>query len=190
MKDISEVDQLVNTCLHESRGVKHKIDKIHDYIQSPKESGYRGVHLIYKYQSDKTDLYEDMRIEIQIRTLTQHAWATAVETVGTFIQQSLKSSQGEEDWLQFFKLMASAMAQREGKPCVPNTPEDMNKLKHEIMKLATKLYVEGHLTAFRESIEILADRRINNAQYYLLELDAAVLKIRIKSYKHTQLATA
>lgn len=190
MKDISEVDELVNTYLHESRGVKHKIDKVHDYILNPKESGYRGVHLIYKYQSDKTNLYEDMRIEIQIRTLIQHAWATAVETVGTFIQQSLKSSQGEENWLQFFKLMASAMATQEGKPGVANTPTHLHELRIKIKELSVELDVEGHLTAFRDSIEVLADRRLHNAHYYLLELDAAARKIRIKSYKHTQLATA
>lgn len=190
MKNISEVDKLVNIYLHESRGVKHKIDKVHDYILEPKDSGYRGVHLIYKYQSDKTDLYEDMRIEIQVRTLIQHAWATAVETVGTFIQQSLKSSQGEEDWLKFFKLMASAMAFKEEKPIVPNTPTAIEVLRSEIMELAISLDVEGHLTAFKESIEVLSDRRSTGAHYYLLELDAMARKVRINSYKHTELDMA
>lgn len=189
MKDITEVDTLVNKYLHDSRGVKHKLDKVHNYIQTPKISGYRGIHLIYKYQSDKTDRNEDMRIEIQVRTLVQHAWATAVETVGTFIQQSLKSSQGEEDWLEFFRLIASAMAHEEGKPEVPGTPTDNNDLRLKIKKLASKLDVEGHLTAFRDSIEVLADKSYN-AQYYLLELDAYARKIRIRSYKYTELSIA
>ena len=191
MKDASEVDTLVNIYKHESRGIKHKLAKEDDYIIQPKESGYRGVHLVYKYRSDKNKHYEDMRIEIQVRTLVQHAWATAVETVGTFIKQSLKSSQGEPEWLRFFALMSSAMAIEEGKPIVPNTPDNFVALRTEITRLAEFLNVDGHLTAFRKSIEILGgDKRITNAHYYLLELDPTAGRIIIKSYAQTQLATA
>ena len=51
MNDVGEVDALVNIYQHESRGLKHKLHKEQDYIVEPKESGYRGVHLIYKYGS-------------------------------------------------------------------------------------------------------------------------------------------
>jgi ppGpp synthetase/RelA/SpoT-type nucleotidyltranferase len=109
MRDVSQVDSLVNIYRHESRGMKHKLAKEQDYIAIPKSSGYRGIHLVYKYRSDKAEDYDDMRIEIQVRTLMQHAWATAVETVDTFTKQSLKASQGKPDWLRFFALMSSAM---------------------------------------------------------------------------------
>src|SRR5260221_9633788 len=148
MRDVTQVNALVDIYKHESRGIKHKLAKEQDYILNPKTSGYRGIHLIYKYRSEKVNTYDDMRVEIQVRTLLQHAWATAVETVGTFIKQSLKSSQGEEDWLRFFALMSSAMAIEEGKPIVPGTPDDFNKLRLEIIALATSLDVVGHLTTF------------------------------------------
>lgn len=191
MKNVSEVDRLVDIYKHESRGIKHKLAKEQDYIQYPKISGYRGIHLIYKYRSDKDKDYDDMRIEIQVRTLMQHAWATAVEIVGTFIKQSLKSSQGEEDWLRFFALMGSAMAISEGKPTVPGTPDDIKLLRKEITDLSNKLDVIGHLTTFRKSIEVLGgERRVSNAHYYLIELDPAAGRVIIKSYAQTQLATA
>jgi hypothetical protein len=191
MNDVSEVDRLVDIYLHESRGVKHKVAKEQNYILNPKPSGYRGIHLIYKYKSDKIKSYEDMRIEIQVRTLIQHAWATAVETVGTFIRQSLKSSQGEAEWLRFFALMSSAMAITEGKPIVPGTPEGFKDLRTEITRLSVSLDVEGHLTTFRDSIQVLGgDKRISNAHYYLLELDASAGRVIIKSYSQTQLPTA
>jgi hypothetical protein len=41
-------------------------------------------------------IYNDLKIEMQLRSQYQHAWATAVETVGTFIGQALKSSIGPE----------------------------------------------------------------------------------------------
>ncbi len=191
MNDVNEVDSLVNIYKHESRGIKHKLAKEQDYIQNPKDSGYRGVHLIYKYGSDKVKHYDDMRIEIQVRTLLQHAWATAVETVGIFIKQSLKSSQGEASWLRFFALMSSAMAISEGKPIVPGTPDNYNELRVEISSLSKTLDVEGHLTTFRNSIEVLGgERRVSNAHYYLLELDPSAGRVIIKAYSQTQLATA
>src|ERR1019366_9744121 len=93
-----------------------------DYVDHPKASGYRSYHLIYRYFSDKKATHNGLKIEVQIRSQLQHAWATAVETVGTFIQQALKSSQGEEDWLRFFALMGSAIAYREHGELVPDTP--------------------------------------------------------------------
>ena len=57
-----------------------------------------------------------MRIEIQFRSRLKHAWAAAVETVGTASGQALKSSEGDEGWLRFFVLMASEIAFSEGCP--------------------------------------------------------------------------
>lgn len=191
MKNVYEVDELVDIYKHKSSGIKHKLHNEQDYIQYPKPSGYRGVHLIYKYLSDKNNYYNDLRIEIQVRTLLQHAWATAVEIVGAFINQSLKSSQGEVDWLRFFSLMGSAMAISEGKPTVPNTQDNMVLLHNEISFLAKKLDVEGHLTTFRQSITVLsANKGLYGAKYYLLELDPSRGTVAIKAYTQTQLSVA
>lgn len=90
------------------RGLKHSLVNQKDYIAEPKESGYRGIHLVYRYRSDRADTYNGLLLEVQLRTGLQHAWATAVETVGTFLEQSLKSSQGSEQWLRFFSVVGSA----------------------------------------------------------------------------------
>ena len=71
-----------------------------DYINYPKESGYRSIHQIFKCKNG-------FSIELQIRTQIQHAWATAVETMGTFLDLSLKSSEGPDKWLDFFALAGS-----------------------------------------------------------------------------------
>lgn len=49
----------------------------------------------------------------------QHAWATAVETLGFFKKQSLKSSSGDAKWLVFFQLASAAFARVEG--CADNS---------------------------------------------------------------------
>ena len=43
---------------------------------------YRGLHLVHSYHSDRTDTYNDLRIETKVRSRLRHAWATAVEAVG------------------------------------------------------------------------------------------------------------
>jgi ppGpp synthetase/RelA/SpoT-type nucleotidyltranferase len=78
--------------------VKHRLHTIDNYIERPQNSGYRGVHMIYRYYSDKSVTYNGQKIEIQLRSAIQHSWATAVETVGTFTRNALKSSIGPERW--------------------------------------------------------------------------------------------
>jgi len=109
LSSVEAVDELVTYYTTQSR-MKHKLSREDDYVLQPKPSGYRGVHLVYNYYSDRSATWNGLKIELQIRSRLQHAWATAVETVGTFTQQALKSSQGGSDWLRFFALMSSAIA--------------------------------------------------------------------------------
>jgi ppGpp synthetase/RelA/SpoT-type nucleotidyltranferase len=73
---------------------KHELVGQRDYIARPSPSGYRSVHLIYRYRNDRAPDYNGLLIELQIGTRLQHAWATAVETMGTFLSYALKSSEG------------------------------------------------------------------------------------------------
>lgn len=70
--------------------------KIMDYVQEPKESGYRSIHFIYKYKSENKDV-DGAKVELQIRTKLQHSWAMAVETAGLITSTPLKSSMGSEE---------------------------------------------------------------------------------------------
>ena len=101
---------------HERR---HKLLYENDYIANPKPSGYRGVHLIFRYGSDQRPEFNGYRIEMQFRSSRQHTWATAVETVDTFTRQSLKSGKGNGRWKRFVALMGSYLAYKEGFVGVP-----------------------------------------------------------------------
>lgn len=100
--------------------LSHELIDQKDYIKySRSEDGYRSVHLIYRYKNKRASHYDNLRIEMQIRTKLQHIWATAVETMGTFLGQALKSRQGDQVWLDFFALISSAFAHEEGYALVP-----------------------------------------------------------------------
>jgi len=188
LSSVDGVQQIVDYYMHESR-IKHKLVRDDNYIASPKPSGYRGVHLVYRYISDKSTAWNGLKIEIQVRSRLQHAWATAVETVGTFTQQALKSSQGSEGWLTFFSLMSSTLAVREDTPKVPGAPVG-SELKHELRGLAKSLNVVDRLTAYGEALRY-AEELDARGHTFLLELEAGAdgSTLTVRSYASTVQAT-
>jgi ppGpp synthetase/RelA/SpoT-type nucleotidyltranferase len=116
---IDDVYKLATEYKSKSRFAHELIDE-KDYIQKPRsEDGYRSVHLIYKYKNSRNPHYDGLRLELQIRTKLQHTWATAVETMGTFLGQALKSRQGDQEWIDFFAIVSSAFAHMEKSPVIP-----------------------------------------------------------------------
>jgi hypothetical protein len=189
LNDINNVHSLVKK--YESSDLKHILDDKDDYILQPKESGYRGVHLIYKYQSDKIAIYNGLYIEVQIRSRLQHAWATAVETVGTFLEQPLKSSIGQQQWLRFFALMGSIIALREGASAlVPNTPSTKTELAKELRVLSGKLNVLSNLKMFGDALNVGEQATATNDHYFLLKLEANEQKMTVMGFPRRQLEEA
>ncbi|GGX39980.1 hypothetical protein GCM10007392_03190 [Saccharospirillum salsuginis] len=90
---------------------KNEIDK-YDYIKSPKNTGYRGIHDVYSYDvnSKNGDKYKGLLIEIQYRTLVQHAWATAVEVIGFITENQPKFQQGDRRYLKCMSLASEILA--------------------------------------------------------------------------------
>ena len=166
LQDIEKLVALVEK--YKRSNLDHKLVRIKDYINEPKESDYRGVHLIYKYKSRKKKEFDGLYIEIQARTKLQHLWATAVETVGAMTSHALKSNIGSEDWLRFFSLMGDVLAKQEGSPRVPNSPNSESELLEKLRALVTKLKVELTLAAYSLIPESTATL---HARYYLLDVN-------------------
>lgn len=70
----------------------------YDYILRPKNTGYRGIHDVYEYDVNSLagKSLAGLYIEIQYRTLIQHAWATAVEVIGFITESQPKFQQGDD----------------------------------------------------------------------------------------------
>lgn len=188
VRSIRHVDGLVQR--YEQSDLKHALDHKDDYIRHPRSSGYRGVHLIYRYNSDKKETWNGLKLEMQFRSPLQHAWATAVETVGTFIQQALKSSQGEEEWLRFFALMGGALALRERTAPVPGTPTQKTALVRELRQYARSLDVERRLRTYGEAIQTTEQPGVQNAHYYILALDPGAQRVTVRGYPYKELERA
>jgi len=149
LSSIDEVDNLVEILKDLPRS-KNRVKKITDYLRNtpgPQRSGYRGVHLVYEYAASKIE-YHGLRIELQVRTQIQHAWATAVETMDLFSGSELKYGKGDPDLLRFFVLVASLMAHEEHTAPVPGAEGDPAELRSELVKLEDRIGVLARLQGY------------------------------------------
>ena len=51
LPSIKELELLKDLYLDKSQKLSHRLVRIDDYIQKPKESSYRGVHLVFSYHT-------------------------------------------------------------------------------------------------------------------------------------------
>ena len=179
MPDQASVDRLVE--LYE-RSPRHKFIDQDDYIASPRSTGYRSRHLIFRYQGKNE--YEPLNsnpqfVEIQLRTKMQHAWATAVEAVGMVRGEELKSGHGSHEWLRFFALMASEIAAKEGGVAVPGTPVSEADRRQEIVGLEHGLNALGSLENYRNAVKV-SEIASTSSPFYLIQFDRLANQVSVR----------
>ena len=185
LASVAEVDSLRELY---RRPTKHAFVAERNYIRQPKPSGYRGIHLVYRYRGARAE-YDGLRIELQLRSRLQHAWATAVETVGAFLGQALKSSDGEADWLRFFALIGSMFALDEGTPVEPGVPGDRNELMAATRTAAQRLRAKDRLAAFGAALLVSRENEeMRRGDYFLLVIEPDRGSLTIRSYRSHELA--
>ena len=158
-----------------------------DYIKIPRESGYRSLHLIGKFSNENQDKHY---VELQIRTLVQHYWATAVEIIDLFTNQSIKSNMGDRQWESWFKYLSELFEIFEDNPYLHSSSAKSNAvyykdayLKNKNNKLAFMLFKVYSLTKdldiikkfqlFTKSIDIANEQLKNISQkgFVLIVID-------------------
>ncbi|QNL45219.1 RelA/SpoT domain-containing protein [Oscillibacter hominis] len=168
---------------YKSSRIRHQYIETYDYIQSPKTSGYRSLHLVFRFNSDTKETYNrNMLIELQFRTHLQHVWATAVETIGLFTKQALKAGQGDAEIKRFFVLISSLFAIRENCPVVPNTLNEVNELIAEIEQINDDRHLLDMLKAIRVAVDHEEDERLDKKGYYILIFNYNTKRLRIKYF--------
>lgn len=175
-----------------STSLTHELVSQYDYVRHPKPSGYRSIHLVYRYKAREASPYDGLLLELQLRTRIQHSWATAVETAGTFLQHSLKSNEGPEEWLKFFALAGSAFAHLEGSSRVPGFEslsriETYKRTAAEALRLRIREMLLGYSSAVREIAP-----GTKRAAFYLVQLNVLGEEktVRITPFARDQLERA
>lgn len=188
LEDINQIRKLLEA--YKNSQAEHVFVEKDDYIKKPKDSGYRSLHLVYRYKSKTRPEYNDLLFEIQIRTELQHAWATAVETVGAVLGQSLKASEGELAWLDFFRHASAAFAYLENSAAVPNIGLSRRELAISLGQSMMDLDVENILESYSSALRATEGVRVKDAGYFLLVLRPKDPTLEIFAYKKGQLDQA
>lgn len=127
---------------------------------------------------------------MQIRTKIQHAWATAVETMGTFINWSLKASEGPEEILNWFKLVSSAFAYIENTQLIPNYEHlTENETFIKVIEDYKRFTISEKLRAFTVAADHIKKNNFKN-QFFLIVLDLKENRVRVIPFEEEQIEEA
>ncbi len=185
---VSQVRKL--QAMYTDGSLTHELIDTDDYIEIPKGSGYRSLHLIYKYKNPIESPYDGLHLELQIRTRLQHAWATAVEIIGTFLNQALKSSEGATEWLYYFKVVSAAFALVEktttSKEFTDWTPA---RIAQTCIGLEKDLDVRRKLQAFAVTANAITSSKVAGS-YHLIVLNPVARTVSVQSYGKRRLVEA
>lgn len=135
MQDIGGCRAVLNS-IDEIRRVEARLKRARppvgysDYIENPRKSGYRGVHVVV--------LYDERRIEVQLRTRAMHAWAITVETLSSRVRENLKGD-GEHAVQRLMAAISQAMALEEQGDVVDSSLID----QISVLRTAAQPYLGG-----------------------------------------------
>ncbi len=185
---MADLNKLVKN--YETSRFTHETLPTKNYIAQPKTDGYRSVHLIFRYKNYRAPDYDGLALELQIRTKIQHAWATAVETMGTYLGQALKSGQGDLEWKQFFRTASAALALIEKTSAVPGFENtNRNEVYGRVAKLETDLNVLNKLRGFAIATDRINTDRGSGA-YHLIVLNSQDRSVRLSPFPLARLEEA
>lgn len=154
---------------------RNDLDK-YDYIKQPKETGYRGIHDVYEYDVNSTigQNLAGLNVEIQYRTLVQHAWATAVEVIGFITESQPKFQKGDNRYERAMALASEILARVHEKLKGP-FPDVLDRdLVAQFLALDKELGLLRTLRGLNAANRVVSDRR--NA--ILIFSDTGELEIR------------
>jgi putative GTP pyrophosphokinase len=168
----------------------HVLVSSKDYVAEPKSDGYRSIHLVYRYSNKRAPEYEGLLLELQLRTRLQHAWATAVETMGTFLGQALKSGAGERPWREFFEIASAAIAQVERCPtAAPFSKLSVDQVHKRLAESERELNVLNRLNGFAIAADRITRER-GQGGYHLVILNSVDRTVSIRPFAQARLEEA
>ncbi|RTE48148.1 hypothetical protein DDD64_07300 [Actinotignum sanguinis] len=129
MRELNAARELISDAI--------SVRKVKDYvyIDAP-PSGYRSIHLLAQNEGREKDL--SYRVEVQLRTGLQHAWATAIEAASNVYGENYKDpapramSESGVKRLEFFRLVSAGFALSEGVLLDQGVPQSIEEIREKL----------------------------------------------------------
>lgn len=161
-RSIRELDKF-RSAFHKAR-FKHKLrndPEKYNYIKSPKATGYRGIHDVYEYDvnSESGRALAGLYIEVQYRTLIQHAWATAVEVIGFITESQPKFQQGDNRYERAMALASEMLARAHERSTGPFPGLSDRAVLEQFLALDNELALMQTLRGLNQAKSEISDKR-------------------------------
>jgi ppGpp synthetase/RelA/SpoT-type nucleotidyltranferase len=139
---------------------RNEADK-YNYIKTPKHTGYRGIHDVYEYDvnSEVGENLAGLYVEIQYRTLVQHAWATAVEVIGFITESQPKFQQGDRRYQVAMALASEVLARAHERLKGPFPDLSDREVVERFIKLNEELSLLQTLEGLNAANREVSDKR-------------------------------
>lgn len=156
--------------LHQSFNVQD----VNDYLKAVKEDGYRGYHLYIESPINK-----DKLIEIQIRTVESHKWASMVEIIDMIYGTKIKEGQEHPDFQKFLLLLSDKsklnISRKEELIGIDN--------KYSIHSKLNEVFIKNHIKIRKDWLTISPYQN----PYFIIEVDVNKTS-NISSYSNYETA--
>ena len=169
----------------EDKKIKFKLISTKDYIQEPKDDGYRSIHQIFEHKDAK------MHLELQIRTQLQHYWATAVEVLGMKGESKIKQGKGEDYHKEFFKLSSALFSYTEN-TTISSKYKSLSKkdMCEKIAELNQKHNILKNLSGLAVSVQNIENQANEKNYYFIVVLNFITNTLRITGFKERDFTEA
>lgn len=140
------------------KNVRHQLrydPEKYDYIEHPKESGYRGIHDVYRHlprgseREEGKKPWDNLLVEIQYRTRAQHAWATAVEISDLVDGEKTKFEMDPSKRGRFFAIASEIIARNHEHIEKAFLNSSTVELQKELQELENELGILQRLSALK-----------------------------------------
>ncbi|HJW34233.1 MAG TPA: RelA/SpoT domain-containing protein [Holophagaceae bacterium] len=144
---------------HKRRNAEDK-DK-YDYIKRPKFTGYRGIHDVYEYDvnSEVGRPLAGLYVEIQYRTLVQHAWATTVEVIGFITESQPKFQQGDTRYEKAMQMASEILARAHERMTGPLPEAEDRELVAQFLAAENDLGLLKMLRGLNTANKVVSNKR-------------------------------
>lgn len=96
-----QVYQVLELLKQSDKLIFDPIKDVKDYIKDPQEEGYKSVHVYVSLKENP-----NKKVEIQIRDMNQHNWATLIEIFDVILGTRLKEYNEPKDLLEFHRILS------------------------------------------------------------------------------------
>lgn len=135
-----------------------KVNGFNDYLAKNKDDGYQGYHLYIESPINK-----HKTIEIQIRTVKSHKWASMVEIIDILYNLKIKEGQHHPDFKKFHLLLSN------NDNLTLNEKKDVIKIddKYNVHSKLNEVFIKNHVKIRKDWLGISP----NKNPFFIIEVD-------------------